>query len=71
MILTFGKHKGKSINDLMNEGEFSYIVWLEENVNSVHIGRKIYETCKNIVLPQQVIDEVIIESEHGDWGCRD
>ena len=71
MTLTFGKHKGKSINDLMNEDEFSYIVWLEKNVNNVHIDRKIYKTCKNIVLHQQVIDEVIIESEHGDWECRD
>lgn len=71
MILTFGKHKGKSIDDLMNEGEYSYIVWLEENVSSVSVDKKIYDYCKNAVFRDRITHEAIMESEHGDWGCRD
>ncbi len=71
MILTFGKHKGKTINDLMNEGEYSYIVWLEENVDSVSVDNKTYETCKNILFEERIMHEAIMESKHGDWGCRD
>lgn len=71
MILTFGKHKGKTIDDLMDECEFSYIVWLEENVDSVSIDTKTYKTCKNILFDERIMREAIMENEHGDWGCRD
>lgn len=71
MILTFGKHKGKTIKDLMNEGEYSYIVWLAENVNSVSVDKKTYDYCKNKVFMDRITHEAIMESEHGDWGCRD
>ena len=71
MILTFGKHKGKSIDDLMNEGEYSYIVWLNENVSSVSVDKKTYDYCKNEVFMDRITHEAIMESEHSDWGCRD
>ena len=71
MILTFGKHKGKSIDDLINEEEYSYIVWLEENVDSVSINKKTYNYCKNEVFVDRITHEAIMESEHGDWGCRE
>lgn len=32
-ILSFGKHKGKSIKDLFNEDEESYIMWMFENID--------------------------------------
>lgn len=70
MMLTFGKHKGKTISDLMNEGEYSYIVWLEENVNGVSVDRKTYECCKKKVFIDRVTREAEMESQHGDWGCR-
>ena len=71
MILTFGKYKGKSIDDLMNYGEYSYIVWLHENVSSVSIDKKTYNYCKNEVFMDRIMHEAIMESKHGDWGCRD
>ena len=55
----------------MNEGEYSYIVWLEENVDSVIVDKKTYEYCKNEMFKDRVTHEAIMESEHGDWGCRD
>ena len=64
MELKFGKHKGKTINDLINEGEYSYIVWLEENVNSFIVDKKIYNYCKNEVFMDRIAHEVIMESEH-------
>jgi hypothetical protein len=71
MILTFGKHKGKSINDLMNEAEYSYIVWLSDNVSSVSVNKDTYNYCKAEVVKDRIMYEAIMESEHSDWGCRD
>ena len=70
MILKFGKHKGKSINNLMNEGEYSYVVWLNDNVSSVIVEKKTYNYCKNKLFLDKITNEAIMESEHGDWGCR-
>lgn len=71
MKLTFGKHKGKTIADLINEEEYSYIVWLEENVNNVSVDKEVYEYCKNELFVDKIMHEAKMESEHGDWGCRD
>ena len=65
MILTFGKHNGKSINDLMNEGEYSYIVWLEENVDKVNVYADTYKYCKEYVFIEQIEHEAKMESMNG------
>ena len=71
MILTFGKHNGKSITDLLNEEEYSYIIWLSDNVSYVNIDIEIYNLCKNEIFKDLTEYEVIMESRHGDYGCRD
>ena len=49
MKLVFGKHRGKTIQQLLNKGEYSYIIWLKENVDSITIDKDIYEFCKKNV----------------------
>lgn len=38
-IITFGKYKGKSFNEIA-EIEPSYILWLHENVDSIKFSKK-------------------------------
>ena len=71
MKLEFGKHKGKTVADLIAEDEFSYVVWLAENVANFTVSEKDYEYCKNQLRAERIIQEAIMESDHGDWGDRD
>lgn len=71
MRLTFGKHLGKTITELVNEEEYSYIVWLEEVVEGVEIDKHTYLFCKNEVFKGLSEHEAIMDSIHGDWGNRD
>lgn len=71
MKLTFGKHKGKTINDLINEGEHGYVVWLYHNVKSVEIPIGKYDYCKRKHTIEMLEYQAKFESEHGDAGYRD
>ena len=66
MVLTFGKHKGKSIDELMNEEEYSYIVWLSDNVSGVSVNKEIYNYCKAEVVRDIIMYEAKMENEHSD-----
>ena len=62
-VVTFGKHKGKTLMQILDESP-SYVVWLAKN-NVVKIPndllmRAFYETMS----PD-------FEDLHSDWGCRD
>ena len=68
MKLTFGKHKGKEIEEVAAE-EPSYIFWMSEN-NIIDIPKDIMELASE----SQRLDvpEPDFEMIHGDdWGDRD
>ena len=71
MKLTFGKYRGKTIEDLLCADKIGYIVWLAENVKSVYIEPKIYRSCKEDLIRNKLAHEASMESNHQDWGCRD
>lgn len=55
--LRFGKHSGKTPNELFDQGEFSYLVWLGENMNDPD------------VISEDLYDNACIERYAvGDWG---
>lgn len=62
-VMTFGRHKGKTLLQILDESP-SYIVWLSEN-NVVKIPDDLLTmACHDTMSPD-------FEDLHGDWGCRD
>ena len=62
-VMTFGKHKGKTLVQILDESP-SYIVWLAEN-DVVKIPDDLLTmACHDTMSPD-------FEDLHGDWGCRD
>lgn len=62
-VMTFGKHKGKTLLQILDESP-SYIVWLAEN-DVVKIPDDLLTmACHDTMSPD-------FEDLHGDWGCRD
>jgi len=48
--LTFGKYKGKTLTEVLVEYEdASYIIWMDENVDSVSIPKDMLARAKKIV----------------------
>lgn len=45
MILNFGKFKGKTIQQIFEEEEYSYILWLHKNVEKVKISQEMVKEC--------------------------
>lgn len=41
--LGFGKHKGKTPNELYKAEEFSYICWLYEECEGDHVSEELYD----------------------------
>jgi len=70
-VLSFGKYKGKTMKQVINEGDYGYIVWLNDNVARITVSPYDYNYCKNRIAEEQAMHEATMESEHGDWGCRD
>lgn len=70
-VLSFGKHKGKTMKQIIQEGDYGYIVWLNDNIKRITVSPADYAYCKKMVDEEQAIHEAIMESEHDDWGCRD
>lgn len=68
--LTFGKHKGKTINELLGDGEFGYIIYLYENKSNIKIGKETYCFCKSELYKEKIMHETIVESRHGNYGDR-
>lgn len=44
--LTFGKHQGRTPEEIANGGDQSYIVWLYENVNPKKCSKELYLACE-------------------------
>lgn len=62
-VMTFGKHKGKTLIQILDESP-SYIVWLAEK-DVVKIPDGLLTTaCHDTMSPD-------FEDLHSDWGCRD
>ena len=70
-VLSFGKHKGKTIKEIINNGNYSYIIWLSDNVSRITVADSDYNYCKRMVAEDQAMYEATMESSHSDWGCRD
>ena len=70
-VLSFGKHKGKTIKEIINSEDYGYIVWLRDNVKRITISESDYNYCKQMVNDDNAMHEAIMESRHGDYGCRD
>ena len=70
-VLSFGKHKGKTIKEIIISEDYGYIVWLRDNVNRITISDADYDYCKRMVADENAMHEAIMESRHGDYGCRD
>ena len=70
-VLSFGKHKGKTIKEIIISEDYGYIVWLRDNVNQITISDANYDYCKRMVADENSMHEAIMESRHGNYGCRD
>jgi uncharacterized protein (DUF3820 family) len=62
-VMKFGKHKGKTLIQILDE-EPSYIIWLSEN-NVVKIPDDLLTMAYHDTMCPD------FEDLHGDWGCRD
>lgn len=70
-VLSFGKHKGKTINEIINNGDYGYIMWLNDNVSRITVSDSDYNYCKRMAAEDNAMHESMTNSNHGDWGCRD
>ena len=62
-VMTFGKHKGKTLVQILDESP-SYIVWLAENDVVKVPDDLLTMACHDTMSPD-------FDDLHGDWGCRD
>lgn len=69
-VLSFGKHKGKTIKEIIDSEDYGYILWLKDNVKRITISDENYNFCKRMVEENQIMHEAIIESNHGNNWCR-
>lgn len=51
-IVTFGKHKGKTLDEI-SDTDPSYICWLKENVKTIKISKSLAEDCERVVREQK------------------
>ena len=70
-VLSFGKHKGKTIKEIIISEDYGYIVWLRDNVKRITISDSDYNYCKQMVDSDNAMHEAIMESRYGDYGWRD
>ena len=45
IILDFGKFKGKTLQQVFEEKEYRYILWLHRNVEKVKVSEEMIEQC--------------------------
>ena len=64
-IITFGKYKGKSFEEI-SDIEPLYILWLDENVDSVKLPKKWVELVEWDVSDQE---EILLDA-WCDWYAR-
>lgn len=64
-IITFGKYKGKSFDEIA-EIEPSYILWLNENVDSIKFPKKWLELVEQDVREQR---EVLLDA-WSEWYAK-
>ena len=62
-IMTFGKHKGEKLVQILDKNP-SYIIWLAEN-EVVKIPSDLLAMAFNDTMAPDY------EDLHNDWGCRD
>lgn len=69
MILTFGKHKGKTVEEVMKIDP-SYIGWAVEKEILPDLDEKTKRKALQELHMEQADSDAVFESEHGDWGDR-
>lgn len=67
--MRFGKHKGRSLDDIADY-EPGYIVWLADN-NVLPIEREFLDACRMDETQDDALREALFDTLHGSWGDRD
>ncbi len=69
-IITFGKHKGKTLGWIANNYP-GYIIWLVEK-DILWIKSKIVSDCRDLIDEGwDDLQDAAASYSHEDWGCRD
>lgn len=69
MLLTFGKYRGATLEQVMVEDP-GYILWLAEN-DVVPVSKAMQEEARELKYQEDLYAQTHCESDHGDWGDRD
>ena len=67
-VLTFGKFKGMTVPEVMQE-EPSYIAWAHEE-GLIHVDKKTLECAMEARYRERADAEAYFESYHDNWGDR-
>lgn len=68
---TFGKYKGKSLRDVIDE-DAEYVIWCHKNVNGFVLADKDYqEALKEMDRQGNVWEDNGDWGQNDDWGDRD
>jgi hypothetical protein len=63
---------GKTIKQIIiDEEDYGYVVWLNDNVKSITISESDYNFCKKAIEKDSLLNNAIMDSCHENWGCRD
>ena len=62
-IMSFGKYKGKKLDEILTEDP-SYIIWLDEN-KIIEVSEELLISALSNTMPPD------FEDLHNDWGNRD
>ena len=69
-IITFGKHRGKTLGWIADNFP-GYIVWLVEK-NVLWVNHGLFFGCQNLIDDKlDSLQDAAAEYLHEDWGCRD
>jgi hypothetical protein len=68
--LTFGKYKGQTPNQLLEEEHLSYILWMYENVKAPTCSSQLYEEAKQELEKYALIEEIRYDYDAENYGDR-
>ncbi len=68
-IMTFGKHKGKTVKEVM-ETDASYLLWADENVQGFELSNYLRDKAEEYSYEDNM-DDLIFDYMAEDWGDRD
>ena len=66
-IITFGKHSGKTVYDVMTE-DVSYLEWLQDKTDRTDFSDDVKRTIREKIERSR---KNLFPEEHSDWGMRD